>query len=113
MSVQLATQAFFPLDKQWQLDGSVFTREVPRQMVWLSGLLPYEQCESVFAEIGERWLSTSSIWRETQKHGQRLLDYVEHQRDQVSVERIQLPDEQHDHEQRKGVSMEALWDLAW
>ncbi len=99
-------QVFFPLDKQWQLDRSVFTKEVARQMVWLSGLLPYEQCEAVFAEIGERWLSASSIWRQTQKHGHRLLDYVEDQRDQVSVERIQLPDEKHDHDQRKGVSMD-------
>ena len=106
MSVQTVMQVFFPLDKQWQLDRSVFTKEVARQMVWLSGLLPYEQCEAVFAEIGERWLSASSIWRQTQKHGHRLLGYVEDQRDQVSVERIQLPDEKHDHDQRKGVSMD-------
>jgi hypothetical protein len=72
-------QVFFPLDKQWQLDRSVFTKEVARQMVWLSGLLPYEQCEAVFAEIGEQWFSASSIWRQTQKHGHRLLDYVESQ----------------------------------
>jgi hypothetical protein len=97
---------FFPLDKQWQLDASVFTRGVACQMVWLSGLLPYEQCEAVFAEIGEQWLSASSIWRQTQKHGQRLLEHVEDQREQVSVERIQLPDPKHDHDQRKGVSMD-------
>jgi hypothetical protein len=99
-------RAFFPLDKQWQLDRSVFTHEVARQMVWLSGLLPYEQCEAVFAQIGEQWFSASSIWRQSQKHGQRLLNYVEEQRDQVRVERIQLPDEKHDHDQRKGVSMD-------
>jgi hypothetical protein len=97
---------FFPLDKQWQLDGSVFTKEVARQMVWLSGLLPYDQCEAVFVQIGEQWLSASSIWRQTQKHGHRLLAYVEGQRDQVRVERIQLPDAKYDHEQRKGISMD-------
>lgn len=106
MSVHSVVQAFFPLDKQWQLDRSVFTRELARQMVWLSGLLPYEQCEAVFAEIGEQWLRASSIWRQTQKHGQRLLEYVAYQREQVSVERIQLPDAKHDHDQRKGVSMD-------
>ena len=99
-------KVFFPLDKQWQLDNSVFTKEVARQMVWLSGLLPYVQCEAVFAEIGEQWVSASSIWRQTQKHGQRLLEYVEHQREQVGVERIQLPDAKHDHDQRKGVSID-------
>lgn len=75
-------------------------------MVWLSGLLPYEQCEAVFAQIGEQWLSASSIWRQTQKRGQCLLGYVEKQREQVSVERIQLPDAKHDLDQRKGISMD-------
>lgn len=61
-------------------------------MVWLSGLLPYEQCEAVFAEIGEQWHSSSSIWRQMQRHGERLQKTVEHQRDQVSVEHVVLPD---------------------
>jgi len=106
MSVPNAERGFFPLDEQWQLDESVFSNGYACQMVWLSGLLPYEQCEAVFAQIGERWVSASSIWRQTQKHGQRLLDYVEYQREQVRVERIQLPDAKHDHDQRKGVSMD-------
>jgi hypothetical protein len=96
----------FPLDEQWQLDGSVFTKDVACQMVWLSSLLPYAQCEQVLARIGEQWISASSIWRQTQKHGQRLFDYVETQREQVSVERVQFPDAKHDHDQRKGVSMD-------
>lgn len=75
-------------------------------MVWLSGLLPYQQCAAVFAEIGERWVSASSNWRQTAHHGARLQGYVETQRDQVSVERIQLPDAKHDHHPRKGVSMD-------
>jgi len=106
MSAPNVVRGFFPLDEQWQLDGSVFTRDLARQMVWLSALLPYKQCEAVFAEIGEQWLSASSIWRQTQKHGQRLLEYVTHEREQVSVERIQFPDARHDHDQRKGVSMD-------
>jgi len=74
-------------------------------MVWLSGLLPYEQCAAVFERIGERPVSASSIWRQTDKHGERLQCYVEEQQEQVRVERIQLPDARHDHDQRKGVSM--------
>ena len=106
MSVRTVVRAFFPLDEQWQLDKGVFTKEVARQMVWLSGLLPYVQCEAVFAEIGEQWFSASSIWRQTQKHGQRLLEYKAYQREQVGVERIQFPDAKHDHDQRKGVSID-------
>ena len=75
-------------------------------MVWLSGLLPYQQCEAVFAEIGERMIPTSSIWRQTQRHGERLQTYVEHQREQTSIERGVLPDPRYDHNQRKGVSLD-------
>jgi hypothetical protein len=77
-----------------------------QKMVWLSGLLPYEQCAAVFEEIGERLIPSSSIWRQTQRHGERLQTHVEHQRQQVSVERVVLPDAQYDHHQRKAVSMD-------
>jgi hypothetical protein len=95
-----------PLDEQLGLNASVYSRQIAQKMVWLSGLLPYEQCEAVMREIGERLIPASSIWRQTQRHGERLQAVVEHQRDQVSVERVVLPDGQYDHDQRKGVSMD-------
>lgn len=75
-------------------------------MVWLSGLLPYDQCEQVMERIGERYVSDSSIWRQTQRYGVSMEAEVEHQRQQVSVERIQFPDARHDHDQRKALSMD-------
>ena len=75
-------------------------------MVWLSGLLPYEQCAMVFEEIGERMIPASSMWRQTQRHGERLEAQVMRQQEQVSVERVVLPDKRYDHDQRKGVSMD-------
>jgi len=75
-------------------------------MVWLSGLLPYDQCEQVMERIGDRYVSDSSIWRQTQRYGVRMEAEVEHQRQQVSVERIQFPDARHDHDQRKALSMD-------
>jgi hypothetical protein len=60
----------------------------------------------VFERIGERYVSSSSIWRQTQVYGEQMQVYVEQQRQQVSIERIQLPDSKHDHDQRKGVSMD-------
>lgn len=74
--------------------------------MWLSGLLPYDQCEQVMERIGERYVSDSSIWRQTQRYGSRMEAEVEHQRQQVSVERIQLPDARHDHDQHKALSMD-------
>jgi hypothetical protein len=75
-------------------------------MVWLSGVLPYAQCSAVFEQIGERLIPASSIWRQTQQHGERLQTYVEHQREQVSVERVVLPDVRYDHDQRKAISLD-------
>jgi hypothetical protein len=56
--------------------------------------------------IGERYVSASSIWRQSQVYGERMQAEVERQRQQVSVARIQLPDARHDHDQRKAVSMD-------
>lgn len=96
----------FALDEQLGFNRTAYSQQLAQKMVWLSGLLPYEQCAAVFMEIGERMIPASSIWRQTQQHGQRLQAYVEQQRDQVSVERVVLPDARHDHDQRKAVSMD-------
>jgi hypothetical protein len=74
-------RVIFPQDEQWGLAESVYSRAMAKQMVWLGGLLPYEQCQQVFERIGERFIPTSSIWRQTQRHGERLRQYTEHQRE--------------------------------
>jgi len=51
-------------------------------------------------------LPASSIWRQTQIHGERLHKYVQQQQEQVSVERVVLPEVRYDHDQRKGVSLD-------
>ena len=96
----------FPLDKQWQLKRSDYSDEMARRMVWLSALLPYETCQEVFECIGEQVVPASSIWRQSQAHGERLQNYVKQQREQVSVERVVLPDLRHDHDEPKVVSMD-------
>ena len=96
----------FPLDKQLGLNATAYSHQLAQKMVWLSGLLPYEQCAAVFEEIGERLIPGSSIWRQTQQHGERLQAHVKRQQEQVSVERVVLPDARHDHDQRKGLSMD-------
>jgi len=96
----------FPLDDQFGMTASGFSQAFSKQMVWLSGLLPYEQCEQVLARIGERYGSASSIWRQSQHYGEQMRREVERQRQQVSAERIQLPDARDDHDRHKGMSMD-------
>jgi hypothetical protein len=75
-------------------------------MVWVSGLVPYEQGSQVFERIGHRQIPKWSLWAQTQQHGKRLEEYVERQQAYVGVERVVLPPPGCDHGQRKGVSMD-------
>lgn len=75
-------------------------------MVWLSGLLPYAQCVEVFERVGQCRVGLSSLWRQVQVYGARLLEEAEHQQAQVSPERVQLGSAAMDHAQVKGVSLD-------
>lgn len=75
-------------------------------MVWLSGLLPYQQAQAVFARIGHRDIPSTSLWRRTQAHGEAMQRHVAHEREQVAPERVVLPGSGQDHAQVKGVSVD-------
>ncbi len=77
-----------------------------QQMVWISAHLPYEQAQAAFARLANRHIPSTSIWRESQRQGERLRTYVQHQSEQVSVERVILSDERTDHQQPKGGSLD-------
>jgi hypothetical protein len=104
--VPTADAVFFPLDERWQLTNSVYSAGCAQQMVWLSGLLPYEHCQAVFERIGKLHIPSSSIWRRTQQYGAFLEAQAQHQHGQVSVERVVLPDARQDHTQQKGISLD-------
>lgn len=97
---------FFPLDERWQLNETAYSNRLAQQMVWLNAQLPYDQCQAIFARIGKVHLPSSSQWRQTQRHGERLKAYVDHQQAQVAVERVVIPERCHDHVQQKGVSLD-------
>ncbi len=72
MYVLAVGPVFFFLDKAWGLDASVYSPELKRHLVWLSGLLPYAQAEAVMERIGKRTISDSSLWRTVERQGHRL-----------------------------------------
>jgi len=45
---------------------------VAKQIVWLSGLVPFEQVEQIMREIGGKYISRSSVWRLTSRYGNKL-----------------------------------------
>ncbi len=73
-------------------------------MVWLSGLLPYEQASAVWGRIGGRLVPGVSLWRETRRYGEGLKALVEQRRTQVSPERVVLAGE--DLAIRRGISLD-------
>jgi hypothetical protein len=75
-------------------------------MVWLSGLLPYDHAAAVYERIGQVVIPPVSLWRQTQKHGARLEEQARQQQDQVSVERVVLPDRRRTEVGVKGIGMD-------
>jgi len=75
-------------------------------MVWLSAQVTYEVASEVFERIGRRHIPSVSIWRQTQKHGQRLEERQQQKAAAVSVERVALPIQRKPQQERKGISMD-------
>jgi hypothetical protein len=82
------------LDKVWELAEGSYSRQLVKQMVWLSALVSYEQCAQVFRRIGEHWIPPNTIWRYTQREGARLSEVVQDQVTAVAIETYVLPAEQ-------------------
>src|SRR5260221_1261436 len=87
------------------VDG-LYSRGIAQQIVWLSGLLPYQYCVEVLGRIGQLQVSLSSIWRCGQHYGEELLKVAQHQQSQVSPERVQIAPALAAHEEVKGVSLD-------
>lgn len=88
------------------MNETAYSPELARQMVWLSGMLPYQPAAAVFKRIGHRLIPASSLWGQTQRHGERLKAYTDRQQSFVGVERVKLPLPGRDHARRKGVSLD-------
>lgn len=88
------------------LTRSAYSPSLAKRMVWLSALLPYEQCQQVFERLAERLIPAKSIQRQTEHYGEKMVLAVEHHRQMVSVERIVLPDASHDHDDRKAIAID-------
>lgn len=96
----------FPLDERLGVGSGVYSDELAQQMVFLAGLLTFEQSAAVFERIAGRHIPASSIWRTVQQHGERLRTHVEQRAQQANPERLVLPAARADHAQPKGVSLD-------
>ena len=99
-------RGFSPLDEQLAVTRSVYSERLARDIVWLSGMLPYADCEAVLARIGRYHVAASSCWRQTQRHGSRLQTYVDHQVHLSQPEHLPATEFDQTHAQPKGISMD-------
>ena len=60
---------FFPLDRQLKVEGQAWSDSLRKLAVWLSGLVTFEQAESVLEQVGQMPLSDSTAWRQVQSSG--------------------------------------------
>ena len=88
------------------MSGSVYSPGMAKQMVWLSGLLPYEQAGEVFERIGHCTIPVTSLWGRSQVHGERFQERLKREQERVGVERVILPPPGRDHQALKGISMD-------
>jgi hypothetical protein len=101
-----AKEGIFPLDERWHLTQREYSPTLGRELVWLSGVLPYEQASEVCQRWGQLRVPTTTLWEHTQAAGQRLVEYVEHEREHSQVERTQWNHRDYDPRACKAVCMD-------
>jgi hypothetical protein len=106
ITVQAVGLVFFPLDKQWALSSSRLSGGMSQQVVWLSGLLPYQAVQAVLHHTRQPVLPVTSIWEEVQRQGERLVEQAGREREQVNVERTQWDHQRYNPLQAKSISMD-------
>ncbi len=75
-------------------------------MIWLSAQVTYEAASAIFERIGHCHIPSVSIWRQTQKHGQRLEQAAQQEAGRVSIERTVLAGQRESQQRRKGISLD-------
>jgi hypothetical protein len=78
-------KGFFPLDEQLELNDVHWSGGLARQAVWLSGLVPYEQAAEILQEVGQVDISPSSVWRLSQKWGEKLEELEDKEQEQANA----------------------------
>jgi len=77
-----------------------------RDMVWLSAQVPYGQAQVILERIGGWAVGSSTLWEQTQQHGERLRETVQSAHPQAGSETSPEEESHAVGETRKAVSMD-------
>lgn len=100
----------FPLQSQLELSDAGWSEGVARQAVWLSGLVPYAQAETILQEIGQVNISRCSIWRRSDLWGGQFKRLEEREQAHANglPEKWQPPSRAVAPDRRMGVAMDGM-----
>ena len=95
-TVSIVGQVFSPLDNKWQVDARGYSSQFAYQVVWLSGHVPFAVVSQIFAQLTQLSIGATTIWEQTQVHGEQLVAHQETQESQTSVERTRWNQQDYD-----------------
>lgn len=104
--MRTAKAVIFPLDKRWRVDGRGYSHGLNGQVLRLSGLVPFAEVARILGEVGQIQMGSTTIWEQTQRHGERLRQADGKQQAQVSVERTRWQHERYDPFLKRCVSID-------
>lgn len=83
---------------------------VAKQAVWLSGLTPYEEAAGILHQVGQMNISASSVWRLSQKWGEKLeeLESKEQEQANATPAKEEIVSGEVRNEPRMGLSMDGV-----
>ena len=88
------------------MDESGYSSTVSYQLLRLSGLVPFAEVHRILEDVGQIKIGTSTIWEQSQVHGERLRQAQNKEQDHISVERTRWHDERYDPFLRRCVSID-------
>lgn len=101
---------FSPLSARLAQHDEGWSEGVARQAVWLSGLVPFAQAETILQEIGQVNIARCSIWRRTATWGAQFKAVEANERVKANAlpEQWQPPSRAVEPDRRMGVALDGL-----
>ena len=105
-TVPPAGRVIFPLDDRWGIGGEGLSVELRKQVVWLSGRLPFAQASQALEKLARLTMPPTTLWEQTQKAGAWLYESVKRQEAQVGIERTKWEHQRYDPRLYRSISMD-------
>jgi len=105
-TVQAANAVIFPLDERWDIAGAGLSEALRKQVVWLSGLLPFEPASQVLEKLAHLTIPTTTVWKQSCQVGEWLWESAKQQEQHVGIERTQWQHQRYDPRLYRSISMD-------